>query len=150
MSPSHWGPPTWMFIHTLAEKVKEEEFPKIGQQIIAIIMQICYNLPCPDCADHAKAFWSKVKVGNVKTKMDLINVLFVFHNTINKRKNLGPFRYENLGYYKTKNVIETFNKFARNFNTKGNMKLLTESFHRGRQLTSIRNWLIANVGAFDP
>ena len=39
MSPSHWGPPTWMFIHTLAEKVKEEEFPKIGQQIIANIQQ---------------------------------------------------------------------------------------------------------------
>ena len=31
MSPSQWGPPTWMFIHTLAEKVKDEEFPKIGQ-----------------------------------------------------------------------------------------------------------------------
>ena len=91
MSPSQWGPPTWMFIHTLAEKVKEDQFPKIGQQIIANIQQICYNLPCPDCADHAKIFWSKVKVRNIQSKNDLINLLYVFHNCINKRKNLGPF-----------------------------------------------------------
>ena len=23
MSPSDWGPPTWIFLHTLAEKVKD-------------------------------------------------------------------------------------------------------------------------------
>ena len=149
MSPNQWGPPTWIFMHTLAEKVKEEEFPRIGHQIIANIIQICYNLPCPDCAEHAKEFWSKVKIGNVKCKMDLINLLFVFHNSVNKRKKLAPFRYENLAYYKTLNVADTFNRFARNFNTKGNMKLLTESFHRGRQLAALKGWLMANIGAFD-
>ena len=150
MSPSQWGPPTWMFIHTLAEKVKEEEFPKIGQQIIANIQQICYNLPCPDCADHSRIFWSKVKVGNIQSKTDLINLLYVFHNCINKRKKLGPFKYSNLAFYKTQSVVDTFNNFARNFNTKGNMKLLTESFHRGRLLTSLKGWLMTNINAFNP
>ena len=150
MSPSQWGPPTWMFIHTLAEKVKDDEFPKIGQQIIANIQQICYNLPCPDCADHSRIFWSKVKVGNIQNKTDLVNLLYVFHNCINKRKKLGPFKYSNLAFYKTQSVVDTFNNFARNFNTKGNMKLLTESFHRGRLLTSLKGWLMANINAFDP
>jgi hypothetical protein len=138
-----------MFIHTLAEKVKEEEFPKIGQQIIGNIQQICYNLPCPDCADHSRIFWSKVKVGNIQSKTDLINLLYVFHNCINKRKKLGPFKYSNLAFYKTQSVVDTFNNFARNFNTKGNMKLLTESFHRGRLLTSLKGWLMTNIKSFE-
>ena len=149
MSPNQWGPPTWIFMHTLAEKVKEDQFPRIGHQIIVNLIQICYNLPCPDCTEHAKEFWSKVKIGNIKSKMDLINLLFVFHNSVNKRKNLPPFRYENLAYYKTLNVANTFNQFARNFNTKGNMKLLTESFHRGRQLASLKSWIMANIGNFE-
>ena len=149
MSPSQWGPPTWMFIHTLAEKVKEDSFAIIGNQIIVNIIQICYNLPCPDCSDHSKLFWSKVKISNIKTKQDLINLLFVFHNTVNKRKNLSLFKYEDLQYYKSKNVVSTFNSFAANFNTKGNMKLLTESFHRTRLLTFLKNWLVSNIGHFD-
>jgi hypothetical protein len=149
MSPSHWGPPTWIFMHTLAEKIKEEQFSTIGPQIIANIMQICFNLPCPDCADHSKVFWSKVKISNIKSKSDLINLLYVFHNCINKRKNYGPFKYDNLNVYKSQSLVHTFNRFAQNFNTKGNMKLLTESFHRGRLLTSLKGWLMTNITNFD-
>jgi len=149
MSPSQWGPPTWMFIHTLCAKVREESFPQIGNNLIFILIQICNNLPCPECAQHAKQFWAKVKTNNVKTKTDLINLMFVFHNMINKRKHLMPFRYQNLVYYNTKNVVQTFNVFARNFNTKGNMNLINESFHRGMMLTSLRKWLMTNLGNFD-
>jgi hypothetical protein len=149
MSPSQWGPPTWLFMHTLVEKVKEESYPIIGGQIITNIIQICANLPCPDCADHSKIFWSKVKICNIKTKQDLINLIFVFHNTVNKRKQLAPFKYDDLQYYKSKNIINTFNTFSANFNTKGNMKLLTESFHRGRLVVFLRNWLIGNIVHFD-
>jgi len=149
MSPNQWGPPTWIFMHTLAEKVKEDHFHIIGPQIIANLMQICFNLPCPDCADHSREFWSKVNVRNLKSKTDLKNLLYVFHNCVNKRKNNRPLKYENLNLYSSKSLVDTFNQFARNFNTKGNMKLLTESFHRGRLLTSLKGWLIANMGHFD-
>jgi hypothetical protein len=149
MSPSQWGPPTWIFMHTLAEKVKEDQFPIIGQQLIANIRQICFNLPCPDCAEHSRTFWSKVKVGNIRSKTDLINLLYVFHNCVNKRKNYGPFKYESLAFYKSQNMVNAFNRFAQNFNTKGNMKLLTDSFHRGRLLTSLRGWLMSNIKNFD-
>jgi hypothetical protein len=62
---------------------------------------------------------------------------------------IGPFKYDNLNVYKSQSVVHTFNRFAQNFNTKGNMKLLTESFHRGRLLTSLKGWLMANISAFD-
>lgn len=148
MSPNQWGPPTWIFMHTLAEKIKEESFPLLGQTLIMHLIQICSNLPCPECASHAKHFWSQVKTSNIKTKTDLINVLFVFHNLVNQRKRYPPFKKESLPYYKSKNIIETFNAFARNFNTNGNMKLITESFHRNRFLVIFRTWFMNNLHNF--
>lgn len=148
MSPSQWGPPTWIFMHTLAEKIKEESFPIIGQQLILQLIQLCSNLPCPECAMHAKTFWSRVKIANVQSKEMLIDLLFVFHNIVNKRKYLPPFKRESLAYYKSRNVIETFNSFARNFNTYGNMRLINESFHRNRFMISMRNWIMNNLQHF--
>jgi hypothetical protein len=149
MSPSQWGPPTWIFFHTLAEKIKDDQYNVIGKQVIYYIIQICNNLPCPECSVHAKQFWSKVNVDKVNTKTDLINLLFVFHNSVNKRKNSRPFRYIDLQYYKTLNLIETFNNFTRIFNTKGNMNLLTEAFHRDRLLVSIKKWFMGNIQYFN-
>lgn len=149
MSPNQWGPPTWIFFHTLAEKIKDTSFPLIGKSVITNIYQICSNLPCPECAQHAKAFWARVNLSTIKTKTDLINVLFVFHNTVNKRKKQPPFKYENLQYYKTRNIIETYNNFSKNYNTYGNMKLITESFHRVRLLTYLKKWITNNIQHFD-
>ena len=148
MSPSQWGPPTWIFLHTLVAKIKDEQFPVIGQQVIANIIQICLFLPCPECSVHAKQFWANVVTKNINNKQDLINVLFVFHNAVNKRRNVRPFRYIDLQYYNTLKLIDTFNDFARNYNTNGNMKLLTESFHRSRLLQSLRGWLMGNLPNF--
>jgi Erv1 / Alr family len=149
MSPNQWGPPTWIFMHTLAEKIKDDNFPHIGKQLIQQIILICRNLPCPDCAQHAKDFWAKVKIHNINTRQDLINLLFVFHNTVNKRKSLRPFKYDDLSYYKTRGVIETFNIFARNFTTRGNMRLINESFHRNMMLANLRTWLMTNISYFE-
>jgi hypothetical protein len=149
MSPNQWGPPTWVFIHTLAAKIKDDHFTQIGQQTIRNIIQICSLLPCPECSVHAKHFWSRVNVNKVNTKEDLINILFVFHNSVNKRKGSPPFRHVDLQYYKTLNLIDTFNNFARNFHTKGNMNLINESFHRGRLMSSLKGWLMNNIGHFE-
>ena len=149
MSPSQWGPPTWIFIHTLVAKIKDNQFPAIGQQVISHIIQICMFLPCPECSIHAKQFWANVNTKNINTKQDLINLIFVFHNSVNKRRGIRPFRYVDLQYYNTLNLIETFNNFARSFNTNGNMKLLTESFHRGRLLQILRVWLMSNLASFN-
>jgi len=149
MSPSYWGPSTWRFMHTLAAKIKENSFILIGSNLILFLIQICNNLPCPECAQHAKQFWSKVKTANIKTKTELINLLFVFHNMVNKRKQLQQFKHENLKYYETINIIDTYNTFSRNFNTRGNMNLINESFHRNRMISTLRTWMMTNLVHFD-
>jgi hypothetical protein len=149
MSPAQWGIPTWIFLHTLAQKVKEESFPIIKNELMGYILRICNSLPCPECATHAKEFWNNVKIGNIGKKIDLINVLYVFHNAVNKRRKALPFKYIDLQYYKSQNVIETFNNFAKNFNTKGNMRLITESFYRDRLLSTFKTWIMRNLGHFN-
>ena len=149
MSPSYWGPSTWIFMHTLAAKIKETSFPVIGSSLILVLIQICNNLPCPECAQHAKQFWANVKTANIKTKDDLINLLFVFHNIVNKRKQIPQFKYENLPYYNTRNIVGTYNIFSRNFNTRGNMSLINESFRRNMMLSSLRLWIMSNLNHFD-
>ena len=149
MSPSYWGPSTWFFMHTLAAKIKESSFPLIGPNLITHLIQICNNLPCPECSEHAKQFWSKVKTSNINNKTDLINLLFVFHNMVNKRKQIKAFKYENLKYYENKNLIETYNTFSKNFNTRGNMSLINESFRRNMMLTSLKKWIMSNISHFD-
>ena len=74
MGKSQWGPPIWNLLHTLAEKVKEDRFEVMGPQIISQIIQICHILPCPECTQHAKIFWSRTKLGTIKTKTDLKKV----------------------------------------------------------------------------
>ena len=149
MSPSDWGPPTWIFLHTLAEKVKDTSFPLISQQLVRIMIQICNNLPCPDCTTHAKLFWINVNIANIRSKEDLINLLFVFHNSVNKRKKILPFKHENLIKYKHFKLIQQYNNFTKKFNTNGNMNLINESFHRNLMLISLKRWLMTNISHFN-
>lgn len=149
MSPSDWGTPTWIFMHTLAEKVHENSFPMIGPKLIDMMRQICHNLPCPECTGHATRFWASVNVASIKTKQDLINLLFVFHNSVNKRKRMAEFKYENLNQYSQLKLIQTYNLFSRKFNTNGNMNLINESFHRNLMMLALKRWLMTNIMYFN-
>jgi hypothetical protein len=55
-----WGEPIWNLFHVLAEKVKEETFANIREELLNIIYTICANLPCPDCANHATTYMNNI------------------------------------------------------------------------------------------
>ena len=148
MSTNVWGPPTWILFHTLIAKLTDDGFNTIGLQLFNYIKRICNNLPCPDCAQHATQFLSRVNMATIKTKEDLRNTMYIFHNMVNKRKKNPPFRYENLGYYNTKNLFNTYNMFAKNFNTRGNMKLLADSFQRKLLINDFKKWMMLNIRFF--
>jgi len=149
MSPSNWGPPTWDLIHTLVEKIKEDKFLTMYLQIYHNIVMICNNLPCPECAMHATQFLSKVNPNNLKNKSDLINLMYVFHNVVNKRKGNPLYKYEEMQIYKSKNLINCFNRFSDNFTSGGNVRLLADNFHRKQLISSIRKWIMQNIQNFD-
>jgi hypothetical protein len=149
MSPSIWGPPIWNFLHTLASKIKEDKYTELSGQLFFYIQKICTNLPCPECSQHARQFLGKVIFKRVSTKSDLINLLFLFHNAVNKRKVKPQFPIEGMGKYSQGNLIQAYNQFIVAFNTKGNMKLLADSFQRKLILGEFKKWILQNLQHFD-
>jgi hypothetical protein len=142
--PEVWGPPIWAFFHTLAEKVNEEYFLTVRTSLFFFIKRICNFLPCPDCSQHANRFLAKVDISKIKNKLDFKNMLYVFHNTVNKRKHKPLFSYINIERYKKYNVGSTFNHFVSVYHTKGNMNLIAESFQRNLLVKDLKLWLIRN------
>ena len=148
--PSQWGPPTWRFMHTLAHKIKEEQFVALRSKLVSFIVNICHTLPCPDCAQHAREFWKSISPSATESKHKLMNVLYVFHNRVNGRRKMPLFRYEDLRRYGEILFIPCYNNFAKNFVVRGvPPQLLAESFRRSLLMRDLRRWLSDNILAFD-
>lgn len=149
MSPNEWGPPTWTLFHTLAEKINEELFPTLMPELIFNIKKICTALPCPECSQHAVNFWRKININGINNKTDLKNMLCLFHNIVNKRKNKPLFDNENLtSSYSNNNIINVYNNFVAVYQTRGNMQLLADSFQRKLILVAFKKWIMANFKNF--
>ncbi len=150
MTPSQWGPPTWTMFHTLIEKLKDESYELIAPQLFSNIYRICCFLPCPECSQHAKEALSKIDIKKLKTKDDFKNIFYVFHNFVNKRKKKPLYNYELMNKYSTLNLVNVVNQFLPVYNTRGNMKLLTESFQRNMVVKDFKMWLAKNYSHFNP
>lgn len=88
-----WGQPIWFFFHTLAEKITNDGYSLLKNDICNIISSICNCLPCPDCTKHAKQYTKYTlnpKILNTKEKLQMY--LFKFHNDVNKRLHKSEFK----------------------------------------------------------
>lgn len=146
-----WGPPTWLYLHTMAEKVKDTSFQQIRKDLIRIIYTICTNLPCPMCSNHAKEYFSKINVESIQTKNNLKQFLFVFHNSVNTRKSLNLFSYSDLDpTYSKGNYIAITNNFMKFYQEKTrNNHLISDEMHRQRIIQIVKQWIIDNVEHFE-
>ena len=146
-----WGPPTWFLLHTLTEKVKDEHFFRIKNELIRIIYTICTNLPCPDCANHAKLYLDSVNFNLIQTRYDLKNMLFVFHNSVNQRKGYSLFSVEELNdKYSTAVTVNIINNFIYYFSDKSRSpQMIAGDLYRARLTGSIKDWLNQNLYCFN-
>jgi hypothetical protein len=147
-----WGPCTWFLFHTLAEKIKEDQFDNNKEVLLNLIVRICDNLPCPDCAGHARKQMANLNNNTIKTKQDLKNMLHSFHNIVNQRLNKPTFTVEELNNkYKlsiTSNVIQYFIQIWSK--RSHNPKLMTEDLHKSRVVNEFVNWWKINYHLFNP
>jgi hypothetical protein len=146
--PEVWGPAVWRLLHTLAEKINEHIYPSLSNELFQKVVQICKNLPCPDCAKHASSYLQRVKRETIRTKTEFINTLYLFHNYVNARKKKALFNYANIHMYKNGHLTNIINDFILKYNTKGNMKLLNESFQRNLVVKDLKKWIVQNIRAF--
>ena len=149
--PIRWGAPTWFLFHTLAEKIKDEHFLKLRNELLDIIYSICVNLPCPICSKHATEYMSGINFKTINTKENLKQLLFVFHNSVNERKKYPLFSKMELDEkYSKSNTIAIIQNFMQHFQNKSyNIKLIADDLQRKQLLNHLSGWFANNIHYFD-
>jgi hypothetical protein len=145
-SITKWGPATWLLFHTLAEQISEKNQKRMIPLVFTWIKNIAYNLPCPQCTQHAKEFLSKVPLHHIQTKYDFKSMLFVFHNMVNTRKRKPIFSFNDINIYENVSLKFAVHNFVTYYNTKGNINLIGDATQRQYVITHFikflkREWL---------
>ena len=144
-----WGEPTWLLFHTLAEKITEDEFPKLRKELLDNIMKICNNLPCPTCAQHATQYMNSVNFNNIQSKEQLKLFLFAFHNEVNRRKDYEKFNINDLSKYKNAVTVNVVRNFFYHFSKRSyNVRMAVDNMHRQKMLKDLQPWLEKNAYSF--
>jgi hypothetical protein len=145
-----WGEPTWLFLHTMAEKVREERFAEIRAPMLNMLYMVCTNLPCPTCAEHAKEYMNSLNFSAIQSKQKLREFFWNFHNMLNAKKGAPlqslPDVEEKYARAYTRLVIHNF---ILSFDKKrNNTHLLANDFYRRRISGVVREWLQSNIASF--
>lgn len=145
-----WGEPFWNLFHTMAEKIIPENYFRLKTEMFEIIRAICYNLPCPDCANHARNYINGININTIHTPQQLKEMFYVFHNFVNARKNLPLFPREELDKrYQSMNMKTTIGIFLQHFRDKHkSTRMLADDLHRAKLANKFEKWFIENLGSF--
>jgi|TARA_R110001592_G_scaffold60820_8_gene185414 hypothetical protein len=147
-SKNIWGKATWYLIHTLAYKISDESH--IGE-LVKQLYQICDNLPCVDCRDHAILLLSKTNFKNINKKQQLILFLLEFHNAINTKLDKKKFTIEehNNLYSRgnTKAIVNNYLEMMRHQNY--NENALLHSYRRQQFIIHFKKYLLENSSKYD-
>lgn len=131
-----WGPPTWIFLHTLAEKIDEVFYSKYHKETNRHILNICNFLPCPECSKHASVYLKKYLINKIKKKEDLKKLLLKFHNSVNSRKNKP--QHSDLTIYKKNNLFISYTNFKIQYTKQRHgYNLFIQTFQRKNVIKSL-------------
>ena len=145
-----WGEPTWLFLHTMAEKVREERFVEIRAPMLNVLYMVCTNLPCPTCAEHAKSYMDSLNFNAIQSKQKLKEFFWNFHNMLNAKKGfpLQTFPDVEAKYARAYTRLVIHN-FVLSFDKRrSNAHILANDFYRRRISGVVREWLQSNIGSF--
>ena len=84
----------------------------------------------------------------IKTKQGLIDLLYFFHNTVNKRTHEKIYNQSELNIYQYKNLIQSYNIFIQYYKTTGNLNLIAESFQRTIVVNDFKKWIMTHYKSF--
>lgn len=146
-----WGPAIWYLFHTMTEKVHIGSFKVIRNDLISIIKKVCGNLPCPSCTMHAVQYLNKIDMNKIQSKDDLKQMLFIFHNDVNKRTGKPEYSYNDLNQkYPKGNLREIITVFFKYFEDKHKtVNMLSNDMYTMRVSKELREWFTANIHHFD-
>jgi hypothetical protein len=146
-----WGPHCWHLFHTLARRVNDNEFQTIKYELWNTIFDVCKNLPCPDCREHATKLMDSAKKQLIlSSKKNLELFLFDFHNLVNKRKKYKNYTIEEYNQkYDNININSVIHNFILAFSHNIlNIRQMTDNFQRNIFLDGFKSWIIKNYSNF--
>lgn len=136
-----WGNSVWAYFHTLCAHIPNDNiYMQLRNDLFAHMLMICKCLPCPNCAADATRLLLTIKIADCDTLEKFRGEIYMFHNKVNAKLRKPMFNSSELVKYKQINVVVAFTNFMANFNTKGNIQLLTESFQRNIVKNSLNKW----------
>ena len=141
MNSNNWGTMTWIFFHTLAEKIKDEHFENNKEFFINIIINTCNHLPCPDCSQHATKVLSEAYLNNIKTKKHFVEFLRQFHNIVNIKLNKKELMREEMqNLYENNNLSLVLLNLIQTYKSiKTSERLMMYNFYRNKFLSQLYN-----------
>lgn len=110
-----WGYALWLFLHTTAEKIKEEEFENHIHFFTSLIGNLCSLLPCPACEKDAILYMKAYPINNIKTLNDFKMYIFHFHNYVNQKIGKPLYKIDELKKYETYSYPDVIVFFKRYF-----------------------------------
>jgi len=144
----HWGTITWIFFHTMAEKIKEDKFDAGRSFLLNTIVSLCHNLPCPDCRQHAIKTLQIHPIGVVTTKEQLKSYLLSFHNSVNLMKRKKTYDSAILDKYKTASLRKAYSILTATFQTSSN-RLMLDQMARKQMFVELTKNMNRNAHLFD-
>ena len=146
MSKSVWGPATWSMLHCLVLKLKDETPKETIEYVKDIILSICYNLPCPYCAAHARSVIEKSDYTRINDLLTLKVFIFNFHNKVNEKLKKQNMDYSShLEKYKNVKLIDVVNTFIKVFNNNNGTTMMLYSFHKSQVTQKIKKYFRENA-----
>ena len=146
-----WGPAIWYFFHSIAEKIIDNRFYSIREELITYIKDICANLPCPECSNHATMYMRNIDNSKIRTPEDLRQMLFVFHNSVNQRLGKPQYSYvECREKYKNVNLNNVLIYFFKYFeDSHKTVHMLSNDMFTKRLSKHLKGWLKSNIECFN-
>ena len=106
MEPNIWGPPAWLFLHSITFQYPETPTFADKENFRTFFEKIQYVLPCPTCREHYTQNINSNPI-RLNSRKELIEWLIDIHNEVNQKNGKRVLQYEEV--YKKYNEIYDVN-----------------------------------------
>ena len=106
MEPNIWGPPAWLFLHSITFQYPETPTFADKENFRTFFEKIQYVLPCPTCREHYTQNINSNPI-RLNSRKELIEWLIDIHNEVNQKSGKRVLQYEEV--YKKYNEIYDVN-----------------------------------------
>lgn len=147
-----WGNACWHLIHGLTFKMKTDD-KKIIDQLMVLLYNVCVNLPCPECSEHAKETFTQARNNGIKVNSldELQAFWWKFHNLVNMRTGKEWVLFEDAkSKYEKARLFHIVNNFVRIMkrNIPGERSMMY-SMSRNNAVEKMFNFIKENQASFD-